>query len=108
LNSDFVVYPTEKEGFGNQFVESVFFRKPLILTPYPVYMKDIKPLGFRTTEIDEKIKTGSLRKVENLLNNKYRVERIVSQNFKLGKKYLSYEWVESKICRLLKELGVSS
>jgi len=108
LNSDFVVYPTEKEGFGNQFVESVFFKKPLILTPYPVYMEDIKPLGFRTTEIDEKIKTGSLRKVENLLNNKYRVERIVSQNFKLGKKYLSYEWVESKICRLLKELGVSS
>jgi len=104
LNSDFVVYPTEKEGFGNQFVESVFFKKPLILTPYPVYKKDIKPLGFKAIEIDDKLKADSVKKVEDLLNNKYEVERIVSENFKLGKKYLSYDWVESKIRKILKDI----
>lgn len=104
LNSDFLVYPTECEGFGNQFVESVFFKKPLILTPYPVYKSDIKPLGFKAIEIDEEISRSSVLKVKRFLEGKENIAKIVDDNFKLGKEYLSYEWVESKLRKILESM----
>ena len=84
INSDYVVYPTEKEGFGNQFIEAVYFKKPIILTPYEVYKKDIEPLGFDVIKFGEKI-----RQVD------------VERNFELGKKHFSFEAIEGKIKRLL-------
>lgn len=103
LNSDFVVYPTEKEGFGNQFVEAVFFKKPIIITPYPVYEKDIKPLGFKTIEIESNLSENSIKKVLNAIENKYDWEKAVEDNFLLGRRFLSFDWVESKLTKLLKD-----
>ena len=103
LNSDFVVYPTKVEGFGNQFVESVFFKKPIILTPYPVYEKDIKPLGFKAIEIDESLGAVSLARVGEALKNRKRWQKIAEENFSLGKRFLSFEWVESQLEDVLGE-----
>jgi len=106
-NCDFVTYPTKKEGFGNQFVESIFFRKPIILTPYEVYEKDIKPLGFSTIEISEKIGNSSIRKIESLINSPDRKKAMVEKNFALGEKFLSYNWVEKELKEILSEMRTS-
>lgn len=102
VNSDFVTYPTMLEGFGNQFIESVYFKKPIIVTPYPVYEKDIKPLGFETIEMDENIKDAVLQKINFYIKNLPLRKKMVEKNFKLGKKYFSYEATEKKIRRLLR------
>lgn len=101
-NCDFMTYPSRIEGFGNQFVEAVYFKKPVIITPYPVFEKDIKPLGFKTIKIGEKITQKTAKKVNSYLNSPGKIAKMTEKNFKLGEKYLSYNWVERKLEKLLK------
>jgi glycosyltransferase involved in cell wall biosynthesis len=44
--ADLVTYPSIWEGFGNQFLEAVFARKPVVLFEYPVFRRDIGPEGY--------------------------------------------------------------
>jgi len=99
--SDYVKYPSEVEGFGNQYIEAVYFKKPVIITPYPVYESDIRPLGFKSIEITEKLTKKDIELVNSYLVDKEKVNKIVESNFKLGKKYFSYEATGEKIKKLL-------
>lgn len=101
VNSDFVTYPSQVEGFGNQYIEAVYFKKPVIITPYPVYKSDIKPLGFKSIEITPNLSQRDIEKVNNLLNNPNEVRKIVESNFELGKKHFSYESTATKIKKLI-------
>ncbi len=101
IASDFVTYPSEIEGFGNQYIESVYFKKPVIITPYPVYKTDIKPLGFKSIEISANLKEKDINLVNKYLNDKKLVTKMVEDNFQLGKKHFSYEATEEKINSLL-------
>jgi glycosyltransferase involved in cell wall biosynthesis len=93
-NSDIVTYPTELEGFGNQFIEAVYFKKPVVLSPYLVFKKDIKPLGFGYIDIFDK-------KIKEKLENSQKLAGMVEINFKLGKKNYSYEATWEKIKELI-------
>lgn len=99
--SDFVTYPSEVEGFGNQYIESVYFKKPVIITPYPVYETDIKSLGFESVEISKTLNTKDLKLVKEIMKDKVRLQKMVNKNFELGKRHFSYEAVEEKIKRLI-------
>lgn len=101
VNSDFVTYPSQVEGFGNQYIEAVYFKKPVIITPYPVYKSDIKPLGFKSIEITPNLSQRDIEKVNSFLNDQNRVKKVVESNFELGKKHFSYEATESKIKNLV-------
>ena len=50
--ADLVTYPSTFEGFGNAFLEAIYFRKPIVVNAYSIYTKDIKPKGFSVIEID--------------------------------------------------------
>jgi hypothetical protein len=43
--ADLVTYPSNFEGFGNAFLEAVFFRKPIVVNTYSIYQMDIQPKG---------------------------------------------------------------
>lgn len=106
--SDFVTYPSKIEGFGNQYIEAVYFKKPVIITPYPVYLSDIKPLGFQSIEITEKLNAKDLKSVEKFITESKKTSgvrpwnELVNKNFELGKKHFSYEATQEKIKPLLK------
>ncbi len=101
VNADFVTYPTEVEGFGNQFVESIYFKKLIILTPYPVYNADIKPLGFEAIEMGEEVTDNVTQQVNDLITNESKRKESVEKNFGIGKKNFSYKSVEEKLKKLL-------
>lgn len=103
LNCDFVTYPTELEGFGNQFVEAVKFKKPIIVTPYDVFKSDILPLGFKVINMPHSVTSTVLDEIKYLIINKGEVEKMVNHNFKLGEKYLSFEWAKGRIRKLIEE-----
>ncbi len=44
--ADLITYPSLYEGWGNQFIEAVFARKPVVLFEYPVFERDIQPEGY--------------------------------------------------------------
>ena len=47
VHADLVSYPSTWEGFGNQFLEAVFAKKPIILFEHPVFRADMKKGGYR-------------------------------------------------------------
>jgi glycosyltransferase involved in cell wall biosynthesis len=103
LNSDFVVYPTTIEGFGNQFVEAIYFRKPIVMTSYPVFETDIKPLGFQVFLFHPEVTKKDARGVADIISNPQKAQDVANYNFETGKKYFSYSWVEERIKQLILE-----
>ena len=53
--ADFVTYPSLWEGWGNQFLEALRGRLPLMLFEYPVYRADIEDKGFRVVSLGDEI-----------------------------------------------------
>lgn len=99
-NCDFVTYPSRIEGFGNQFIEAVYFKKPIFINRYEVFKADIEPLGFKTITIDGKVTNNSVKQVKNILKNKKLKNSMVSANFEIGRKYFSFETVQKKLSKL--------
>ncbi len=100
-SSDFVVYPTKIEGFGNQFIEAVYFKKPIIVTPYSVYKKDIAPLNFDVIEMSPMITNDVIVKINKVISNKNLRDKITEKNFKIGLDNYSYEATSKKIQSLI-------
>ncbi len=103
--SDIVTYPSIYEGWGNQFLEGVFAKKPMVVFEYGVYKEDIKDKGFKIISLGDKytkdkkglvhvdediIKHAAKECIRVLLDKEYR-EEMVETNFQLGKKYFSFE-----------------
>lgn len=107
-NADFSTYPTQIEGFGNQFVESVYFKKPIILTPYHVFKSDIAPLGFDVITLPDKVTKEAVEKVRELIKNPKKKKRVVENNFKIGKENFSYEATAKKIRKVFRKMGLES
>ena len=53
--ADFVTYPSLSEGWGNQFLEALRARLPLMLFEYPVYRADIGDQDFRVISLGDEI-----------------------------------------------------
>ena len=42
-HADLVTYPSSIEGFGNGFLEAIYYKRPLVVNNYSIYESDIKP-----------------------------------------------------------------
>ncbi len=51
--ADLITYPSLVEGWGNQFIEAVFARKPIVLFEYPVFKADIKKDGYHVISLGD-------------------------------------------------------
>ena len=97
VQADFVTYPSTYEGFGNAFLEAVFYHKPLLVNRYAIYAQDIEPLGFRTTTMDGYVTDAIVKDVARVLSDP--VERLArgDNNFEIGKRYLSYDVLRRRL-----------
>ena len=50
--ADLVTYPSLLEGFGNAFLEALYFAEPIVVNDYTIYAIDIKPKGFQAIELN--------------------------------------------------------
>ncbi|MFP4345105.1 MAG: glycosyl transferase family 1 [Anaerolineales bacterium] len=101
--ADFVTYPSLIEGFGNAFLETIYFYRPLLVNRYPVYEADLGPLGFRCVEIDGEVTDTAVSQVLELLQDQALREEVVQHNYEVAKAHFSYEAVTPLLQRLLRE-----
>ena len=99
--ADIVTYPSTVEGFGNGFLEAVYYRKPIVVNNYAIYDLDIRPKGFRTIEMDHYMTGNTVRQAKEVLANKELADEMVEVNYKLGRRYFSYEVLEQQLATLL-------
>ncbi len=109
VHSDFVMYPSIYEGFGNQLLEAVFAKIPTLIFEYSVYVDDIKPTNCDFVSLGDKYEVGhdSLVKVDesitkacavdvmDILCNKERYTMITDKNFEICKSHFSYETLKN-------------
>ena len=105
-HADLVTYPSYYEGFGNAFLEAVYFRKPVVVNTYAVYARDIDPLGFKTIEMSMLVTNEVVEKTHEILNNPSLRETWGSINYDLGVKFFSYSVARRKLAgRIAKLFG---
>ncbi len=91
------------EGFGNAFLETIWFKKPILVNNYSIYSTDIKPKGFQVIEMDNFISSDTIELTKKLMHDKKEVSRMGEINYDLGLKYYSYGVVKQKLKTLMED-----
>lgn len=99
--ADLVTYPSSMEGFGNAFLEAIYYKRPLVVNNYSIYETDIKPKGFQVVEFDGYINDATLEHARRLLLHPDVAARYAEQNYQLALRYYSYGVLERRLQHLL-------
>ena len=99
--ADLVTYPSDFEGFGNAFLEAIYFRKPIMVNTYSIYAMDIQPKGFSVIEINGYITDKSIKQVEKVLEDEKLRKKMVDHNYEIAKACFSYSVLHKKLKNLL-------
>lgn len=95
--ADFVTYPSEMEGFGNAFLEALYFKRPILVNNYSTFNSDIRPKGFQTAEMDGYITSAVVERVRRILENPEVGEQMAEHNYTLAHRYYSYDVAREKL-----------
>lgn len=109
--ADIITYPSIQEGWGNQFLEGLFAKRPMLVFEYDVYKEDIKEKGFKVISLGDKyeldkyglakvservIKRAAGECIKLLIDKDFR-KKMVEENFRLGSEFLSLESLEKRL-----------
>ncbi len=102
-HADIVTYPSNLEGFGNAFLEAVYFSRPIVINTYSNYSIDIKPKGFSAIELEGYVTDKTVLQTKKVLEDKEFCKQIVEHNYKIARCYYSYSVLHQKLKMLMLE-----
>ena len=100
---DLVTYPSSLEGFGNAFLEAIYYRKPLVMSAYEIFKVDIQPKGFKAIVFDEFVTDEAVRQTNTLLADPARLADMVDHNYALARRFYSFMALEKRLVALLND-----
>jgi glycosyltransferase involved in cell wall biosynthesis len=101
-HADLVTIPSLLEGFGNAFLEAVYYRRPIFINTYTIYSIDIKPKGFKAADFNGFVSEAAVNHVQKILQDPKYVEEITEYNYNLGRQYYSFTVLEQQLQILLR------
>ena len=99
--ADFITYPSLYEGFGNALIEAFYFRKPVLVNRYSIFVTDIEPMGFRVTTMNGYLTRDVVSAVARVLEDPVYRNDMVNHNYVLGKRFFSYAVLQRKLRALI-------
>jgi len=113
--SDLITYTSIKEGWGNQLLEALFAKKPVVVFEYPVFESDIKELNLNLASLGseyEQRKDGyieiaaekfkpALKEAQKYLKDQAYRRQAVEENFETAAAELSYRRLEELLKKLV-------
>lgn len=102
-HADLVTYGSSIEGFGNAFLEAVYYRRPLVVNRYSIYELDIKPHGFRVVEFDGYIRATTVADARMLIERPDVAAEWAETNYELARRHFSFAVLERRLDALLHE-----
>ena len=99
--ADLITYPSRYEGFGNALLEAFYYRKPVLVNRYAIFVSDIEPKGFEVITMNGFITRSVLEKVRRVIVDEPYRRAMVEHNFELGKKFYSYSVLRRKLRSLV-------
>jgi len=103
-HADFVTYPSTYEGFGNALLEAIYFRKPVLINRYSIFVRDIEPKGFRLLTMDGFVTPSIARQVRQILLQPGLREEIVNHNYEVARQFYSYSAIRSNLRAFISSL----
>jgi mannosylglucosylglycerate synthase len=99
--ADLVTYPSTVEGFGNAFLEAVYFRRPVVVNNYSIFDIDIKPKGFRVIEFEGYITDDTVQRAHQVLDDPRLAQEMTDYNYRLGQRHYSYAMLRRRLQMLI-------
>jgi hypothetical protein len=99
--ADLVTYPSTIEGFGNAFIEAIYYKRPIVVNNYSIYEADIKPKGFKVIEFDGYISQKTIEEARYTLQNPDMTVKEADHNFELAQRHYSYGMLEKRLGLLM-------
>jgi mannosylglucosylglycerate synthase len=103
-NADLITFPSSFEGLGNALLESLYYKKPLLVNNYSVYSFDIRTKGFRAIEIDDFITDEAVAYTHKVLSDRDMREKMVEHNYDLATRHFSYKVLRVKLKAAIRNL----
>jgi len=100
-HANLVTYPSMYEGFGNAFLEAIYFRKPLLVNRYSIYEMDIEPMGFEAITMDGYVTDSVINEIRTILNSPEEREQRAEKNYQLASQFFSFEVLAYKLMTIL-------
>jgi glycosyltransferase involved in cell wall biosynthesis len=105
IHADFVTYPSLYEGFGNALLETIYFKKPFLVNRYKIFQDDIEPTGIKAVLINGEINEKVVGEVRQLLTKRELIEEYTSTNFRIGKKFFSYQTAQDCLEKIFRSFN---
>lgn len=99
--ADIVSYPSGYEGFGNAFLEAIYFKKPIVVNRYSIFIEDIEPYGFEVIKFESFITKEVISQLKDFLRPGKLIS-IVEKNYEIGRRFFSFEVLEDRLLNLIK------
>lgn len=101
MEADLVTYPSKVEGFGNAFLETIYYKRPIVMSTYEIFKTDILPKGFQVVSYEDFITDDAVKQARNLLKHPKKAAKMAEANYELGRRYYSYRTLEDHLRALL-------
>jgi len=99
--ADFITYPSLYEGFGNTFLEVIYFKKPILINRYATFVRDIEPQGFDLAVMDGYISKKTVQLVREILESPERKKRMVDFNYEVATRHYSYSVLRNQLNEIM-------
>ncbi len=101
IAADVITYPSFYEGFGNALIESIYFRKLVVVNRYAVYDADIRPHGFRFIELAGEVTDAAVDELRDALADPTRQAADAERNFEIGREQFGYDRLRRDLTALI-------
>jgi glycosyltransferase involved in cell wall biosynthesis len=102
-HADLITYPSLYEGFGNAFLEAIYFKKPILVNRYSIFIKDIEPRGFDLAVMDGFISKKTVQKVKDILESRERRQNMVNHNYEIAWRHYSYSVLQHQLSAIIND-----
>ena len=102
-NTDLVTYPSRVEGFGNAFLEAIYYRQPILVSNYEIFKEDIEPKGFDVVQMGEHLTRETVEHAKMVVNNRAIADQMCEHNYRLGRIHYSHRMLRVRIEMLMEQ-----
>lgn len=100
-HADFITFPSLYEGFGNAFLEAIYFKKPMLINRYATFVKDIEPMGFDLIVMDQYLTPKTIQKAKDIFEHDDRRQAMVENNYAIARRHYSYAVLQKSLNYLM-------
>jgi glycosyltransferase involved in cell wall biosynthesis len=99
--ADFITYPSIYEGFGNALIEAFYYRKPVLVNRYSIFVTDIEPKGFQVIAMNGYLTKDVVSRVQRVISDHEHREQMITSNYELGRLFFGYSVLRRKLRALI-------